>query len=180
MQLVRRRICESAGTGRQARLRGVCQPTWEFKSPLSHQKYQTAFWLSGIFIVLEVDFNQNRKRLRRFRQPVQTLADTAIFRKAKNANKYSSRARINPYSRISLSDSFLSFCASRRLAAILPQSSPSSGRARPSRTQPRPKNSMKLAEASRGICRIVLPVSRATYSVTTGRAQSAVSFSAAP
>ena len=55
--------------------------------------------------------NQNRKRLRRFRQPVQTLADTAIFRKAKNANKYSSRARINPYSRISLSDSFLSFCA---------------------------------------------------------------------
>ena len=29
-------ICESAGTGRQARLRGVCQPTWEFKSPLSH------------------------------------------------------------------------------------------------------------------------------------------------
>ena len=31
-------ICESAGTGRQARLRGVCQPTWEFKSPLSHQK----------------------------------------------------------------------------------------------------------------------------------------------
>ena len=31
-------ICESAGTGRQARLRGVCQPTWEFKSPLSHQR----------------------------------------------------------------------------------------------------------------------------------------------
>ena len=31
-----RRISESAGTGRQARLRGVCQPTWEFKSPLSH------------------------------------------------------------------------------------------------------------------------------------------------
>jgi hypothetical protein len=31
-------ISESAGTGRQARLRGVCQPTWEFKSPLSHQK----------------------------------------------------------------------------------------------------------------------------------------------
>ena len=31
-------ICESSGTGRQARLRGVCQPTWEFKSPLSHQK----------------------------------------------------------------------------------------------------------------------------------------------
>ena len=33
-------ICESAGTGRQARLRGVCQPTWEFKSPLSHQNTQ--------------------------------------------------------------------------------------------------------------------------------------------
>ena len=31
-------ICESAGTGRQARLRGVCQPTWEFDSPLSHHK----------------------------------------------------------------------------------------------------------------------------------------------
>ena len=31
-------ICESAGTGRQARLRGVCRPTWEFKSPLSHQQ----------------------------------------------------------------------------------------------------------------------------------------------
>ena len=31
------KVCESAGTGRQARLRGVCQPTWEFKSPLSHQ-----------------------------------------------------------------------------------------------------------------------------------------------
>ncbi len=34
-------LCESAGIGRQARLRGVCQPTWEFKSPLSHQN-QTA------------------------------------------------------------------------------------------------------------------------------------------
>ena len=33
-----RRISESAGIGRQARLRGVCQPTWEFKSPLSHHK----------------------------------------------------------------------------------------------------------------------------------------------
>ena len=32
---------ESAGTGRQARLRGVCQPTWEFKSPLSHHKRKT-------------------------------------------------------------------------------------------------------------------------------------------
>ena len=42
-------ICESAGTGRQARLRGVCQPTWEFKSPLSHQKYQTAFWAVWYF-----------------------------------------------------------------------------------------------------------------------------------
>ncbi len=31
------RICESAGTGRQARLRGVCQPTCGFKSHLSHQ-----------------------------------------------------------------------------------------------------------------------------------------------
>ncbi len=31
-------ICESAGTGRQARLRGVCQLTWEFKSPLSHHQ----------------------------------------------------------------------------------------------------------------------------------------------
>ena len=33
-----RLICESAGIGRQARLRGVCQPTCEFKSHLSHQK----------------------------------------------------------------------------------------------------------------------------------------------
>ena len=32
---------ESAGTGRQARLRGVCQPTWEFKSPLSHHTRKT-------------------------------------------------------------------------------------------------------------------------------------------
>ena len=34
---MKKAIRESAGTGRQARLRGVCQPTWEFKSPLSHQ-----------------------------------------------------------------------------------------------------------------------------------------------
>ena len=40
-------ICESAGTGRQARLRGVCQPTWEFKSPLSHQK-RTVILIQGI------------------------------------------------------------------------------------------------------------------------------------
>ena len=36
-------LCESAGIGRQARLRGVCQPTWEFKSPLSHQKKVDSF-----------------------------------------------------------------------------------------------------------------------------------------
>ena len=29
-------LCESAGIGRQARLRGVCHMAWEFKSPLSH------------------------------------------------------------------------------------------------------------------------------------------------
>ena len=29
---------ESAGTGRQARLRGVWQQSWEFDSPLSHHK----------------------------------------------------------------------------------------------------------------------------------------------
>ena len=43
MELIRRQICESAGTGRQARLRGVCQPTWEFKSPLSHQLVGASF-----------------------------------------------------------------------------------------------------------------------------------------
>ena len=37
MESKSRRLCESAGIGRQARLRGVCQPTWEFDSPLSHQ-----------------------------------------------------------------------------------------------------------------------------------------------
>ena len=36
LNVAHKKICESAGTGRQARLRGVCQPTWEFKSPLSH------------------------------------------------------------------------------------------------------------------------------------------------
>ena len=30
--------CESAGTGRQARLRAVWQQSWEFDSPLSHQR----------------------------------------------------------------------------------------------------------------------------------------------
>lgn len=40
---------ECAGTGRQARLRGVCQPTWEFKSPLSHQKSTSTKWCLSIF-----------------------------------------------------------------------------------------------------------------------------------
>ena len=30
--------CECAGTGRQARLRGVCRSTYGFKSRLSHQE----------------------------------------------------------------------------------------------------------------------------------------------
>ena len=42
-------ICESAGTGRQARLRGVCQPTWEFKSPLSHQNKNDSSFRMGRF-----------------------------------------------------------------------------------------------------------------------------------
>jgi len=37
------RICEHAGTGRQVRLRGVCQPTCGFKSHCSHQKETTIF-----------------------------------------------------------------------------------------------------------------------------------------
>ncbi len=46
-----RRIRESAGTGRQARLRGVCQPTWEFKSPLSHQKQRLIRKDGSLFFV---------------------------------------------------------------------------------------------------------------------------------
>ena len=49
-------ICESAGTGRQARLRGVCQLTWEFKSPLSHQKLNP----KGLgFFVFPIKFSLN-------------------------------------------------------------------------------------------------------------------------
>ena len=45
-------FCGSAGIGRQARLRCVCQPTWEFKSPLPHhvvadfESFATAFSFS--------------------------------------------------------------------------------------------------------------------------------------
>ena len=42
-------LCESAGIGRQARLRGVCQPTWEFKSPLSHQNNSSSVWRGCYF-----------------------------------------------------------------------------------------------------------------------------------
>ena len=45
------KICESAGTGRQARLRGVCQPTWEFKSPLSHQRRRKPCKACGGFFI---------------------------------------------------------------------------------------------------------------------------------
>ena len=31
-------ICQSAGIGRQARLRTVCRKAWEFKSPLWHKQ----------------------------------------------------------------------------------------------------------------------------------------------
>ena len=44
-------LCESAGTGRQARLRGVCQPTWEFKSPLSHHIKDGYFDKVAVLIV---------------------------------------------------------------------------------------------------------------------------------
>ena len=49
-------ICECAGTGRQARLRGVCQPTYGFKSHHSHQSKN--WFLTGSFLfVLIRDLN---------------------------------------------------------------------------------------------------------------------------
>ena len=54
-------ICESAGTGRQARLRGVCQPTWEFKSPLSHYKYNSSIWVSCFLFRKEETWIRIRK-----------------------------------------------------------------------------------------------------------------------
>ena len=48
-------ICECAGTGRQARLRGVCQPTYGFKSHHSHQSKN--WFLTVSFFVLIRDLN---------------------------------------------------------------------------------------------------------------------------
>ena len=36
IKTVKNNVCECAGIGRQARLRGVCQPTYGFKSHHSH------------------------------------------------------------------------------------------------------------------------------------------------
>ena len=70
-------VCESAGTGRQARLRGVCQPTWEFKSPLSHQK--TPIRSDGCFLVRERRLESvSEHAIGHVRPPVQKLVDTLI------------------------------------------------------------------------------------------------------
>jgi len=44
MMLFEKQICECAGIGRQARLRGVCLMAYEFKSRHSHQK-STIHWV---------------------------------------------------------------------------------------------------------------------------------------
>ena len=56
------KICEHAGIGRQARLRGVCQPTCGFKSHCSHQPHQPRFCVA--FCICGCGGTGRRARLR--------------------------------------------------------------------------------------------------------------------